>query len=98
MTLAQRNFGVGDTRRVAISYKQWLATGAVLASVAVSIVVTVPPATSTVQNATLSPDRTGVYFYVTMGVVNEQFTVVVTVTDTNGQVVSDTVDCQVVPS
>lgn len=87
MHLASRNLAVGDTRLYFISYKEWLAKGAVLASLAVTL-----PAglTSTVGTITLSPSKEEAWFFINGGVLNEAFTAAVVATDSTGQKVNDT--------
>jgi hypothetical protein len=88
MLLGTRNFTQGDTRRVVLDYSGWLTQGVILETIMVSV-----PAgtTSTVQGAVLTEDYRHAIFYVTGGVLNENFTVAIQITDSAGETVNDTI-------
>jgi hypothetical protein len=93
MLLTSRNIGVSDIRLYTVSYREWLQRGATLATVA----VTVPAGTtSSVGAITLYPEEKCVRFFVTGGVLNEQFTASVVASDSIGQKVNDTVQFLVI--
>lgn len=93
MLLGTRNITQGDTRRVVVDYSEFLAQGAILAS---ETVIMSSGATSTVQNATLSENKKMLIFFVTAGALNENFTVSVQITDSQGETVNDTINFTVV--
>jgi hypothetical protein len=93
MLLATRTLGVSDQRLYTISYKGWLARGATLSTV----LVTVPAGTtSSIGAITTYPNEECVRFFVTGGVLNEQFTATIVATDSTGQVVHDTMQFMVI--
>ena len=87
MLLATRNLGIGDTRLCKISYREWLARGAVLVTEA----VTVPAGTkSSIGTITADDDGKGFTFFVVTGSVVESFTASITITDSLSQTLKDT--------
>ena len=93
MLLASRTLGIGDTRLYHIRYSGWLARGDVLVTEA----VTVPAGTkSSIGTITLDPDAKSFTFFVVTGSVVESFTASITVTDTAGQTVNDTIAFNVI--
>jgi hypothetical protein len=106
MLLGSANLAVGDTRRYTVSYRGFLLPGIKIKAVAVTIEPLATPgpdgytATSLIGASTIAPttdpDETVVIFWVVAGVLNEAFTVQVQITDTNNQIVNDTIDLQVV--
>lgn len=99
MLLGTRNITSGDIRRYEIDYTDFLtAAGATghLVSPSVVIAPSTPPATSTVQSFLMNAQENRLFFYVKGGIVSEQFTVNVTVQDSQGETVNDTVAFMVV--
>lgn len=100
MLLGSRNLAVGDTRRYRVSYRDFLCDGVSISAVTVTIPNITLGYTSAIGTGViapeLSPDRQEVYFWVVAGALNEAFTVQVQITDTNDQIVNDTIDLQVV--
>lgn len=94
MLLAKRYITQGDTRRYVIDYNDFLLKGIVLT--AAVIVNGTAGTTSTVQNVTLDESATKVIFFATGGALNEVFTANVQVTDSNNEVVNDTIQFTVV--
>jgi len=88
MLLGTRNITQGDTRRVVLDYSGWLTTGVVLETITVSVPT---GTTSTVQGAVLTEDYRHAIFYVTGGILNENFTVAIQITDSAGETVNDTI-------
>ena len=97
MLLATRQIAVGDIRRYTISYRDFLAKGVILDT----STVTVPAGTTSsigtgARAPSFSPDFTELAFYVIAGSLDEKFTVSVQVTDTNSEIVNDTMNFTVV--
>lgn len=92
MLLGTRLMAQNDKRLIHIDYKEFLARGATIASVTVTI-----PAgfASTVGTITLLPDKTSVNVFIDAGAVSEIFTAAVIMTDSTGQIVNDTLQVQV---
>ena len=93
MQLASRTLGQSDNRMYTIDYRDFLTKGDTLTSGA----ITVPSGTVSVPSVcTLLPDNTGFTFFMHAGAVNEDFTATVVATDTNGQIVNDTIEFHVI--
>lgn len=101
MLIGSKNLANGDIRRVIIDYRDWLLEGDWLSVVVASIgstsvdnkghFVNVPPASGLyASNVTLDQENKSVYLTVNAGNVNGNFTLQVEVTDTIGQVITDT--------
>lgn len=94
MLLGSRNLTMGDVRRYEIDYTPFLtaagATGHLINPIAV-VAPSIPPATSQVISLSMNSAETQLYIYVKGGtVLGEQFTVNVTVQDSQGETVNDT--------
>lgn len=88
MKLGARTFGINDKRLVRVSYRDWLRRGDTLASVTVLL----PAGTaSTVGDTTFSPDKTEAWFMLNCAAAPEAFDASITVVDTLGQNVTDTI-------
>jgi hypothetical protein len=90
MLIGRKPHTVGDKRKYIVDYSQWLDTG---------ITLTAGTATTTSLTAsvdTVSHTDTTLIFFVHGGALNEIFTVVIQVTDTNSEVKNDTVEFFVV--
>lgn len=100
MLLGTRNITFGDIRRYEIDYTDFLtAAGATghLVSPSVVIAPSTPPATSTVQSFLMNAQENRLFFYVKGGtVISEIFTVNVTIQDSQGETINDTIGFQVV--
>lgn len=100
MLLGSRNQAVGDTRRYRVSYEGFLPNGVFISAVTVTTPNITPGFTSAIGTGAiapqLSPDKRAVYFWVVAGNLNETFTAQIEITDTNSQVVNDTIDFQIV--
>lgn len=84
MLLGSRNHTLGDTRRWVIDYSRWLDN-----TVHVSLAtVTSSSTTCTIKNSVVEGDT--VVFFLTGGALGETCTVTIQMTDTNGNVKTDT--------
>lgn len=93
MLIGTRNIAQNDQRLINVDYKEFLFKGDTISTVT----VTVPTGTlSTIGTITLYPDKTKVRFFVNAGASNETFTATVVMTDSNGQIVHDTLQVSVV--
>ena len=95
MLLGTRRIAVGDNRRITVDYSGFLPQGVTLNGKTVALVLTTPNGsspTSTVGAVSYDPTQSQIYFNVTAGVLNELFTANVQVTDTNGEIVNDTIN------
>lgn len=89
MLLGARTIAQSDQRLILVDYKEFLARGATIVSVA----VTLPAGTiSTVGAITLFPNKEKVQFFIIAGTTNETFTATVIMTDSTGQIVHDTLE------
>ncbi len=77
-----RKHTVGDRRRWVVDYTDWLVQGDILATAT----VVSSSSTATVDTVSVDPDARRVIFFLNGGVLNEAFTVTVTITDTLSQV------------
>ncbi len=77
-----RKHTVGDRRRWVVDYTDWLVQGDYLATAG----VVSSSGTATVDTVSVDPDARHVIFFLNGGVLNEAFTVTVTITDTLSQV------------
>lgn len=96
-TIAKRFHTAGNRRRWRVDYSDWLEPGVTATSAAVTLTDTTaaPLVGATVD--TVSVDAEGhVVFWTNGGVVNEVFTINVTMTDSIGEVKKDTVAFSVV--
>ncbi len=100
MLLSSKNVGAGDTRRVTISYDDFLAKGETISTIAVTAAVTIPPAISSIGSGGLAPsrflDERAIVFYVLAASINEKFTVDIQITTSLSQIVNDTITFTVV--
>lgn len=96
-TLAQKTHTAGGRKRWRISYEDWLEEGVTVTSAAVTLTdVTIAPLTgATVDTTSVDPEG-HVIFWTNAGVVNEVFTINVTMTDSIGGIKKDTVSFTVV--
>ena len=86
MVLDRKQHTVGNRRKYIVDYSQWLDTG---------ITLTAGTATTTSLTATVdtvSHTNTTLIFFANGGALNEIFTVVLQVTDSNSEVKNDTVE------
>lgn len=101
MIIGRKAFSAGSVIRYEIDYQYWLAEGRTLsptgftATVIPDPVTDVIPADVVVDQVDVTSDR--LFFFVTATSVNEMFTVEVTVMDTLGETVIDTVEFNVIP-
>jgi hypothetical protein len=90
MILDRKPQTVGNRRQYIVDYSQWLDTG---------VTLTAGTATTTSLTATIdtvSHTTTTLVFFVNGGALNEIFTVVLQVTDSNSEVKNDTIEFFVV--
>ena len=92
MQLGQDNITTGDARRYQVDYTPFLQQGEVLTSFTVSD----NGPTSTTQGGFFDVTETQLYFFVTGGIVGENFTVSVQVKTSYGQTVNDTLAFSVI--
>ena len=92
MQLGQDNITTGDTRRYQIDYCPFLQQGEVLTNFTLSD----NGPTSSVQGGFFDNTETQLYFFVTGGIVGENFTVSVQVKTSYGQTVNDTLAYSVI--
>lgn len=97
MLIGSKQHTAGNKTRYEIDYDEWLDDGRTInASSGFSAAVVTPaPADITISNVSVTAHR--LYFFVAGGSINEAFTVQVQVTDTLGEIVTDTVNFTVVP-
>jgi hypothetical protein len=90
--LATKTHTVGNRARWTVDYSDWLQDGAVLFTAA----IVSSSITATVDTTSFNPTKTEVMFFVNGGLLNEVFTVTLTVSDTLSQIRVDTVTFTVV--
>lgn len=100
MLLASENIGVGDTRRVVVSYDGFLEKGEIIESVTATIAVTTPAAASTIGTGPLAPARSvndkSITFYIVGAPNPEKCTVDIQVTTSLSQILNDTIQFSVI--
>lgn len=95
--LANKQHTAGGRKRWRLSYEDWLEEGVTVTSVAVTLtdVTATPLVGATVDTTSVDPEG-HVIFWTNGGVVNEVFTINVSMTDSTGGVKKDTIGFTVV--
>jgi hypothetical protein len=91
MLLARFDWTAGDKRLRTVNYDDFLADGVTLVTAA----VTCPDSSVTISGIDIATNPRKATFFVAGGTVNTTFTVTVQVTDSTGQIVTDTIDFSV---
>lgn len=95
MLIGLKQHSAGDTIRYEVDYSEWLDEGRTIRPNNFSATILVPaPADIVITSVSVTADK--LYFFVTGGSANEAFTVQVSITDTLGEVVVDTINFTVV--
>lgn len=101
MLIGRKAFSAGSVIRYEIDYQYWLAEGRTLSPTGFTVTVIPDPVTGVtptdaiISQVSVTSDR--LHFFVTATAVNEMFTGEVTVMDTLGETVIDTVEFNVIP-
>ena len=90
--LAKKNHTVGNRTRWIVDYTEWLKSGIYL----LTVTVTSDSATATVDGVAMFDDKKHVVFFTNGGVLDEVFTVSLSVTDTLTEIKNDTIEFTVV--
>lgn len=96
MLLGTRIIAQNDLRQFRVNYREFLAKGAFISTVVVTLPAGVASSIPVSPAQALSPDKEEVWFYLQAGAVNETFTATVVMTDSTGQIVHDTLSVSVV--
>lgn len=101
MKIASKTHTAGNSTRYEIDYSQWLDEGRTLLNSLFTAAMindpntgAIPPADVTIANVSVTASH--LYFFVEGGSLNETFTVQVQVKDTLNEIVTDTIEFNVV--
>lgn len=86
MIMAKKRWTAGDTRKIVVSYDAFLETGAMIVTATVTSDAGSISGISTIESARK------VQFFLAGGIANTVLTVTVQITDSFGQVVTDTIE------
>jgi hypothetical protein len=90
MLIGSKQHSAGDRIRYEVDYIDWLDTGRTIRPNNFSAAVSSGTTTAVIDTVSVTADK--LYFFVNGGANNEAFTVQVSVTDTLGEVVVDTIN------
>lgn len=101
MIIGRKAFSAGSVIRYEVDYQYWLDEGRTLAPTGFTVTVMADPVTGVIPPDVVisqkSVTSTRLYFFVSATAINEMFTVQVSVADTLGETVIDTVEFNVIP-